>query len=54
MKSVAKRGRLVWVAGLVLALLLAVASPLASKHPDGLIRVAEQYGFINQRTKPNI
>jgi cobalt/nickel transport system permease protein len=47
-----KRGRLVWVAGLVLALLLAVASPLASKHPDGLIRVAEQYGFISSAHSP--
>ena len=46
------RGRLVWVAGLALALLLAVASPLASKHPDGLIRVAEQYGFITSAHGP--
>jgi cobalt/nickel transport system permease protein len=44
--------RLVWVAGLVLALLLAVASPLASKHPDGLISVAEQYGFITSARDP--
>jgi len=42
-----KRGSLVWVAGLVLALLLAVVSPLASKHPDGLMWVANQYGFLN-------
>jgi cobalt/nickel transport system permease protein len=49
-----KRGRLVWVAGLALALLLAVASPLASKHPDGLMRVAEQYGFINSAHSPII
>ncbi len=48
----AQRGKLVWVAGLALALVLAVASPLASKHPDGLIRVAEQYGFINSARNP--
>ncbi len=47
-----KRGSLVWVAGLVLALLLAVASPMASKHPDGLMRVATQYGFINSAQNP--
>jgi cobalt/nickel transport system permease protein len=47
-----QRGRLVWVAGLALALLLAVASPLASRHPDGLIRVAEQYGFITSAHGP--
>ncbi len=45
-------GRLVWVAGLALALVLAIASPLASKHPDGLISVAEQYGFINSANSP--
>ena len=38
--------RAVWVGGLLLALLLAVASPLASSHPDGLEWVAEQHGFI--------
>jgi cobalt/nickel transport system permease protein len=47
-----KRGSLVWVAGLVLALLLAVASPLASKYPDGLMRVATQYGFMNSAQNP--
>jgi cobalt/nickel transport system permease protein len=46
------RGGFVWVVGLVLALLLAAASPLASKHPDGLIRVATQYGFINSAQNP--
>jgi cobalt/nickel transport system permease protein len=45
-------GNLVWVVGLVLALLLAVASPLASKHPDGLIWVAAQYGFLNNAQSP--
>jgi cobalt/nickel transport system permease protein len=47
-----KRGGLVWVAGLVLALLLAIASPLASRHPDGLMRVAVQYGFIRSAQNP--
>lgn len=38
----------VLVGGLLMALLLAVASPLASTHPDGLEWVAEQQGFINK------
>jgi cobalt/nickel transport system permease protein len=38
-----------WIAaGLVLALLVAFASPLASAHPDGLERVAEDKGFLEQ------
>jgi cobalt/nickel transport system permease protein len=41
----AKNGSLVWVGGLAIAILLAVASPLASSHPDGLEWVAEQQGF---------
>ena len=41
-------GKVVWVAGLLIAIGLAVASPLASTHPDGLEFVAEQQGFINQ------
>ncbi len=36
-----------WVMGLVIALALAVASPLASAHPDGLEWVAEQKGFLD-------
>lgn len=39
-------GKSVWVIGLVFALALAVASPLASAHPDGLEWVAEQKGFL--------
>jgi cobalt/nickel transport system permease protein len=42
-----QQGKLVWVAGLVIALILAVASPLASAHPDGLEWVAEQKGFLD-------
>jgi cobalt/nickel transport system permease protein len=48
------RGNLVWVIGLVLALLLAIASPLASRHPDGLISVATHYGFISTEKEPLI
>ena len=43
----AKGGSLVWVGGLAIAVLLAVASPLASSHPDGLEWVAEEQGFID-------
>jgi cobalt/nickel transport system permease protein len=38
---------IVWVVGLLLALVLAVLSPLASSHPDGLEWVAEQKGFLD-------
>jgi len=40
-------GRWVWGAGMVIALVLAVISPLASAHPDGLEWVAEQKGFLD-------
>ncbi len=41
------RGGLRWVwAGLALALALTLISPLASPHPDGLERVAEDIGFL--------
>jgi len=46
-KSASRGGRAVWVAGLLLALGLAVASPLASSNPDGLEWVAEQGGFLD-------
>jgi cobalt/nickel transport system permease protein len=48
----AVHGALVWVFGLGIALLLAVASPLASAHPDGLIWVAKQQGFLNSVKDP--
>ncbi|MFC2066116.1 PDGLE domain-containing protein [Chloroflexota bacterium] len=35
-----------WQIGLVVCLLVAVFSPLASSSPDGLERVAEDKGFI--------
>jgi cobalt/nickel transport system permease protein len=42
-----KGGALVWGVGLLIALGLAVFSPLASAFPDGLEWVAEQQGFLN-------
>ncbi len=47
-KTAAVAGRGVWIAGLVLAIGLAVASPLASTHPDGLERVAADIGFLDR------
>lgn len=41
-----------WVGGLLIALALAVASPLASAHPDGLEWVAEQKGFLDTAQGP--
>jgi len=37
-----------WLIGLLVALALALLSPLASSHPDGLERVAEDQGFIDR------
>jgi hypothetical protein len=37
-----------WLAGLLLAVGVALFSPLASPHPDGLERVAEDKGFIDR------
>jgi cobalt/nickel transport system permease protein len=50
----AQRGgsRLVWLGGLLIALGLAIASPLASTHPDGLEWVAEQRGFLSLAQGP--
>ncbi len=45
-KPTATVGRGLWVTGLLLAIVLAVLSPLASTHPDGLEWVAEQRGFL--------
>ena len=39
-------GKVVWIAGLLIALALAVASPLASTHPDGLEFIAQEQGFL--------
>ncbi len=43
--------RWVW-GGLVIALVLTLFSPLASPHPDGLERVAENLGFIERAQEP--
>jgi ABC-type Fe3+ transport system permease subunit len=40
--------RRIWLYALLLALAVALLSPLASSHPDGLERVAEDQGFIEQ------
>lgn len=45
-------GAAVWVGGLVIALALAIVSPLASTHPDGLEWVAEQKGFLDLARGP--
>jgi len=41
-----------WLAGLVIALALALLSPLASGSPDGLERVAEDKGFLDTAQDP--
>ena len=43
--------RWVW-GGLAIAIVLALFSPLASPHPDGLERVAEDLGFIERAQEP--
>jgi cobalt/nickel transport system permease protein len=45
-------GAALWVVGLIIALALAIASPLASAYPDGLVRVAEQSGFLDTAQGP--
>ncbi|MFZ5856505.1 MAG: energy-coupling factor ABC transporter permease [Chloroflexota bacterium] len=48
-KSTAEKGGRGWVyAGVVIALLAVFLSPLASAFPDGLERVAENVGFLEQ------
>lgn len=42
-----QKGSLVWIAGLLIAVVLAIASPLASAHPDGLESVAKEIGFLD-------
>jgi hypothetical protein len=41
-----------WHVGLLIALGLAILSPLASPWPDGLERVAEDKGFIETALEP--
>lgn len=48
-KEVKARGGRGWmVAGIIIALVVVLLSPLASADPDGLERVAENLGFIEQ------
>ena len=37
-----------WLFGLLIAFAVALLSPLASPHPDGLERVAEDQGFLDR------
>lgn len=45
-------GAAVWAGGLLIAFALAIISPLASSHPDGLEWVAEQKGFLDAARGP--
>jgi cobalt/nickel transport system permease protein len=45
-------GKIVWVAGLLVALALAIASPWASANPDGLQKVASEQGFLQAARGP--
>lgn len=51
-KTAPAGGTVVWAVGLGIAILLAVFSPLASAHPDGLEWVAEQKGFLDVAQGP--
>jgi cobalt/nickel transport system permease protein len=44
--------RTIIIAGVAIAVLLAVLSPLASSDPDGLEWVAEEYGFLQTAQEP--
>ena len=44
--------KVVWIGGLVIAVALAILSPLASAHPDGLEWVAEESGFLGLAREP--
>lgn len=48
----ASGSRVLLVGGALIALALAVASPLASAHPDGLEWVAQQQGFLQSAQSP--
>jgi cobalt/nickel transport system permease protein len=45
-------GKAIWTVGLGIAILLAVFSPFASTHPDGLEWVAQQKGFLDAAQAP--
>jgi len=44
--------RAIWLGGLLISLVLAVVSPLASRYPDGLEWVAQQQGFLHLQREP--
>jgi len=46
------RQKALWIGGVLIALVLAVLSPLASAHPDGLEWVAERQGFLDFAREP--
>jgi cobalt/nickel transport system permease protein len=50
--AIPKGGAAVWTFGLGIALCLAILSPLASSHPDGLEWVAGQKGFLETARAP--
>jgi cobalt/nickel transport system permease protein len=47
-----KGSKVFWIAGLLLAVSLAIVSPLASAHPDGMEWVAKQKGFLENAQGP--
>jgi cobalt/nickel transport system permease protein len=51
-KTAPEGGAAAWVFGLGIALFLAILSPLASTHPDGLEWVAKQKGFLDMARAP--
>lgn len=51
-ETATKGGAAVWTFGLGIALALAILSPLASAHPDGLEWVAGQKGFLEAARAP--
>lgn len=47
-----KGGKAIWVVGLSISAFLAILSPFASSHPDGLEWVAEKNGFLEAARAP--
>jgi hypothetical protein len=45
-------GKAVWLIGLLIVLILVIASPLAATRPDGLEWVAMQNGFLSRARAP--
>ncbi len=53
-EQVQHQSKWVWAVGMLLAIALAVASPLASAHPDGLIWAADRLGFLESAQKSGL